>query len=91
MLQPVFTTSFDKDVKLLKKRGYDMAKLTSIIDFLVLNERPLPPVYKDHPLKGDWEPKRELHIAPDWLLIYEISGNQCFFARTGTHSDIFKK
>jgi mRNA interferase YafQ len=91
MLQPVFTTSFEKDVKRIEKRGYDMAKLKAMVDILVLNQRPLPPAYKDHPLKGKWEPKRELHIEPDWLLVYEISGEQCFFARTGTHSDLFGK
>ena len=89
MLQPVFTKSFEKDVKRIKKRGYKMEKLTYIINPLLHNERPLPPIYRDHPLKGDHTPKWELHIEPDWLLIYEISGEQCFFARTRTHADLF--
>ena len=78
MLQPVFTTSFQKDVKRVEKRGYDMEKLKEVIKLILLNQRPLPPKYKDHPL-----------IEPDWLLIYQISGEQCFFARTGTHADLF--
>ena len=89
MLQPVFTTSFQKDVKRVEKRGYDMEKLKEVIKLILLNQRPLPPKYKDHPLRGKWQPKWELHIEPDWLLIYQISGEQCIFARTGTHADLF--
>lgn len=89
MLQPVFTTSFQKDVKRIEKRGYDMEKLKEVIKLILLNQRPLPPKYKDHPLRGKWQTKWELHIEPDWLLIYQISGEQCFFARTGTHADFF--
>ena len=73
----------------ITKAGYDMEKLKEVIKLILLNQRPLPPKYKDHPLRGKWQPKWELHIEPDWLLIYQISGDQCFFARTGTHADLF--
>lgn len=89
MLQPVFTTSFQKDVKRVEKRGYDMKKLKEMISLVLLNQRSLPQTYRDHPLRGKWKTKWELHIEPDWLLIYQISGEQCFFARTGTHADLF--
>jgi mRNA interferase YafQ len=29
------------------------------------------------------------HIAPDWLLIYRIAGDEITFVRTGSHSDLF--
>ena len=47
--------------------------------------------YKDHQLQGDYFGKRECHILPDWLLVYEINDKELFFylIRTGTHSDIF--
>ena len=35
---------------------------------------------------GYWE----CHVAPDWLLIYKLSDNELFLARTGTHADLFK-
>lgn len=89
MLQPVYTTPFQRDVKRAKQRGYDMEKLRKTVNMLLHNERPFPPAYKDHPLKGKWKPKRELHIEPDWLLVYELSDKECFFARTGTHADLF--
>ena len=58
---------------------------------LLLNEEILPQEYKDHPLKGAWKPHRDLHIAPAWILLYKINGNDCIFSRIGTHADIFYK
>jgi hypothetical protein len=46
-----------------------MAKLRHAILPLV-EGGPLPPQYKDHPLKGEWRHFRDCHIEPDWLLIY---------------------
>lgn len=91
MLEPVFTASFQRDIKRAQQRGYDMEKLKQAVHMLLRNERPFAPAYRDHPLKGKWKSKRELHIEPDWLLVYEVSETQCFFARTGTHSDIFNE
>lgn len=31
--------------------------------------------YSKHTLKGNWKGFRECHIAPDWLLVYEIIEN----------------
>ncbi|WP_303950839.1 type II toxin-antitoxin system YafQ family toxin [Desulfovibrio piger] len=89
MLIPVYTTQFKRDVKRVSQRGYDMDKLKQVIDLLLSEERLIPANYKDHALKGRWKPHRELHIEPDWLLIYSIDGKECFFARTGTHADLF--
>jgi mRNA interferase YafQ len=41
-------------------------------------------------LRGDWVGFRDLHIEPDWLLLYRIAGNEVQLARTGTHSDLFR-
>ncbi len=65
-----------------------MVKLTKALD-LLLNEQPLPIVYNDHPLKGDWKGFRDLHIEPDWLLLYRVEGSELQLARTGAHSDLF--
>lgn len=45
---------------------------------------------KDHALKGEWVGYRECHLADDWLLVYRIAGHEIYFARTGTHTDIFE-
>jgi len=57
---------------------------------LLIEEEPLPPVYRDHPLTGNWSGYRDLHIEPDWLLIYRVSENVIRFERTGSHSDLFR-
>lgn len=88
MLTPVISGRFKKDVKRAQKRNKDMGKLTTVLD-LLLNERPLPAAYNDHPLKGDWKGFRNLHIEPNWLLLYRVEGSELQLARTGSHSDLF--
>lgn len=90
MLRIDFYNRFKKDVKLLKKRGYDLSKLRTVID-LIANEQALPPKYDDHSLGGIYDGCRECHIQPDWLLIYEIKEQELtlILTRTGTHSDLF--
>lgn len=84
----VLATQFKRDLKLCKRRRYDISKLQIVLDILVSGQT-LQPQYRDHPLVGNWLPKRECHIAPDWLLIYETSDTEVRLARTGTHSDLF--
>lgn len=90
MLEISFTGQFKKDYKLCKKRGYNMKLLQDIIGILAIPEE-LPIKNRDHNLSGNYVKKRECHIMPDWLLIYQIEENQLVLYRTGTHSDLFKK
>lgn len=85
------TSKFQKDLKCIQRRGYDLSLLNDIIKKLANGEE-LPKKNKDHNLQGDYSGCRECHIAPDWLLIYEIFDNDLFLylTRTGTHSDLFK-
>ncbi len=62
-----------------------MARLTALIDALAAGER-LDPAYRDHPLKGTWRGYREAHIAPDWLLIYQLVNDELRLVRTGRHA-----
>lgn len=84
------TTRFQKDLKRIQKRGYDLELLTEVIRKLATGEE-LPPKNRDHVLVGDYSGCRECHIAPDWLLVYEIDGDELllYLTRTGTHSDLF--
>ncbi len=84
------TTRFQKDLKRIQKRGYDISLLTAVIKKLA-NDEPLPEKYKDHALGGDYSGSRECHITPDWLLVYEIYDKELilYLSRTGTHSDLF--
>lgn len=84
------TTRFQKDLKRIQKRGYDMNLISDIIKKLANGER-LPEKNKDHSLTGNYEGRRECHISPDWLLIYEYDDEflYLYLTRTGTHSDLF--
>ena len=84
------TTRFKKDLKLAKKRGYDLSLLSEVVDLLAKGIS-LPEKNKDHTLIGNYVGCRECHITPDWLLIYEISNDELilYLTRTGTHSDLF--
>lgn len=89
-LRLVVTSQFKRDYKRIKKRGYDLALLESVLDRLregvALDAR-----NRDHALKGSYAGFRECHIQPDWLLVYAIDGERLVLtaSRTGTHSDLF--
>lgn len=84
------STKFQKDLKKVQKRGYDISLLTTVLNILA-NGESLPQKYKDHNLSGNYKGCRECHITPDWLLIYEILDDELilYITRTGTHSDLF--
>lgn len=84
------TTKFQRDLKRVQRRGYDISLLTAVIKMLA-DGNPLPEKNKDHTLSGDYSGCRECHITPDWLLIYELSDGDLilYLTRTGTHSDLF--
>ncbi len=84
------TTRFQKDLKRIKRRGYDISLLTAVIKRLADGEQ-LPEKNRDHSLNGDYSRCRECHITPDWLLVYEIDHGELilYLTRTGTHSDLF--
>lgn len=90
MLKLVTTSTFRKDLKIAKKRGYDLSLIEFVIDEL-LKENTLPQKYKDHVLTGNYRGFRECHISPDWLLIYAVDKDKLVLivSRTGTHSDLF--
>jgi len=88
MLRVAPSGRFRRDVKRAAKRGKDIAKLAATID-LLLTGGALPANYHDHPLRGDWKGFRDLHIEPDWLLLYRVDGDELQLARTGTHADLF--
>jgi len=89
MRTPVYTNRFEKDLKMMLKRGRDPESLKAVMRELI-EERPLDQKYRDHFLIGNFKDRRECHINPDWLLIYRIDGNRIIFERTGTHSDLFR-
>jgi len=90
VLTIVRSASFKRDVERARRRGKDLDKLRGVLATLIAG-KPVPQSYRDHPLKGDWKGYRDLHIDPDWLLIYRVVNNELQLARTGSHSDLFRE
>jgi mRNA interferase YafQ len=79
---------FKKDVKRIIKQGKNLKELENILSLLIEGET-IPDRYKDHSLTGDYNEFRELHIKPDWLLIYKTEGEILTLVRTGSHPELF--
>ena len=90
MLTPVRSSQFKRDVRRAKVRGKDLRKLRALLASLV-EQKPLSARYLDHRLRGIWKGYREVHIEPDWFVIYRLKGDELHLVRTGTHSDLFKE
>ena len=86
------TKKFQKDLKRVQRRGYDLSLLTEILKKLA-NGESLPEKNRDHLLTGNFSGCRECHITPDWLLVYRLEDDILVLTltRTGTHSDLFGK
>jgi mRNA interferase YafQ len=90
MKQVSQTKQFSRDVKRMRKRGKDLAKLRGVVRTLAAG-KPLHTRHRDHALVGHWQPSRDCHVEPDWILIYTTDAESLRLERTGTHSDLFKK
>lgn len=90
MLTIIKSSRFIKDLRVAKKRGFDLSLLEEVVDKLSRQET-LDPKYHDHSLSGEYHDFRECHIKPNWLLVYAIDDEELelFLFRIGTHSDLF--
>lgn len=87
-----YSKTFKKDWERLSRSGrYDMNRLKAAL-VLIFAKEPLGAEYKDHALTGNWDGFRECHVGGDFLLIYQLFGNDSIvvFTRVGTHSELFK-
>lgn len=89
MRTPSYTTQFERDLRLMQRRGKGVEKLKAVLQKLI-DEEPLAERQQDHPLTGNYKGRRECHIEPDWLLIYKLVNDEIIFERTGTHADLFE-
>lgn len=90
MLKIIYTTLFKKDFKRISKQNKNLELIKELIMKLQLGIV-LETKYRDHPLIGNYKGKRDCHISPDWLLIYEVDGNNLVLHRTGSHAELFRK
>ena len=88
-----WSSRFKKDYKLAMKRENDISLLDDVITLIAKGDQQQKLIneYNDHELSGEWKGHRELHILPDWLLIYYVQDDILVLnlSRTGTHSDLF--
>ncbi len=82
------TTQFKKDLKKQIKRGKDKEKLFEFLEYLI-RKTEIPAKYKDHQLRGNWSGRRDAHLEPDLLVVYQTTDEDIILERTGTHSDLF--
>jgi len=86
----LITNRFKRDLKKAKKNPrQDTEKSLSAIEELATHGG-LPEIYFPHCLSGNWKPKWECHIQPNFLLIYDISEDVLRLERCGSHSDLFE-
>jgi mRNA interferase YafQ len=80
---------YRKNYKKLLRSGKDLSKLLAIIDKLALGI-PLEYKHHDHALKGNLKGRRECHIEPDWLLMYERNETELvlLLIATGNHCEV---
>jgi mRNA interferase YafQ len=90
MYTPVYTRQFERDLKLVLRRGKNIEKF-KIVARSLLTGQPLDPIHRDHRLVGNYAGRQECHIESDWLLVYKVEKQRLIFERMGTHSDLFKK
>ena len=87
-----YTGEFKRQMRLCKRRGYDMAQLHEVIRLLSVDGK-LPDKYCPHVLHGNRQGQWECHVQPDWLLIWEQHDQELvlIMLNTGTHADVFGK
>jgi mRNA interferase YafQ len=86
------TAKFRKDYKRETKGEHCAtldADLLAALSFLA-TDQPLPEMFHDHPLSGEYTGHRESHLKPDLLLIYKKPDDQTLrLVRVGSHSELF--
>ena len=90
-----YTNAFLKDWARLALAGrYDLYRLKEVMLFLIANDGPLGPEWRDHELGGEWMGHRECHVGGDFLLAYKLDDSakhgMVVFVRAGTHAELFK-
>ena len=85
------TGQFRRDYRRVR-RGRNRAALeTTFVEVLesLVNDLPLDPRHRDHPLAGPWHDHRDCHIKPDLILIYrKPNGDVLQLVRLGSHSEL---
>ncbi len=91
-----YSKAFRRDLKKkARRRGWDLSELEKVIGLVVENTpdtlEELRRRHSMHTLSGNWEGRKECHVANagDWLVIWSSNDKVAFFERTGSHDELF--
>ena len=96
MLEARFTSRYERDVKVLARKHYDIALLGEVIDLILEDSERSKDILRQrhnmHVLKGAWSGSNECHVANagDWLVIWKTGNGLAVFLRTGSHAELFR-
>jgi mRNA interferase YafQ len=86
------STAFKRDYRRAKAmpRYRDLdERLVPVLELLI-NDQPLAPQNRDHPLTGNWAEYRDCHLWPDLLLLYAKPFDDVLrLVRLGSHTELF--
>lgn len=85
-----YTAEFGKSWERHNRAGRSDMKAMREVMTMIWMGQPLPPSYRDHELRGEWEGTRECHVGGDFLLIYQATEREVVFVDLGTHSELFR-
>ena len=89
-----YSKEFKKSLKRIIKQGKNIDKLLIVVDILA-KKQPINQKYRDHALYDDKRFKgcRDIHIEPDWILIYKYVEDELILLliNTGSHSQVLSK
>jgi len=89
VLKPSYTNQFQKDLKLMIRRGRPVAKFKEAASRLISQE-PLDARYRNHKLTGNFKNRWNVTWNPTGCWFTSFFGDEIIFERTGTHSDLFE-
>ena len=96
MLKAKFTSKFERDVKSLVKKHYDIGLLREVVRLVLEDTDESKVILKQHHnmhrLSGAWSGSSECHVANagDWLVIWKTGNGLAVFQRTGSHDELFR-
>lgn len=96
MLEVNYTSKFERDVKALARKHYDLLLLKEVVGLVAEDTEASKAVLRQrhnmHVLKGAWSGSNECHVANagDWLVIWKTGNGLAVFQRTGSHNELFR-
>ena len=97
MLKALYTSKYERDVKALVMKRYDIAALGEVVDLVLEDTTESKHILRQrhsmHALRGTWAGSNECPVANagDWLVIWKTGNGLAVFQRTGSHDELFRR